>query len=295
MTDQRPFEADVVLQDGSLVHLRPIRPDDRYLLTDFLKRLSPETLYLRFLRAMGHPETEVSWLLPQDGGFGLLALREGRVVGHAAYTRTGEGKAGLGVIVADEMQGRGLGTLLLGQLTQAAAAAGITVMDALVAPHNQRMLRVLRDLGFPTELKSESGFVRAIFPTSLTPEAIAQFERREAVAAAAALRSFFRPRGVAVVGASRERGTIGGELFHNLLASGFQGAVYPVNSRAGVVQSVVAYPSVLECPGPVDLAVIAVPAPAVSSVARACALKGVRALAVISAGFAEAGGEGIRL
>ena len=97
----------------------------------------------------------------------------------------------------------------------------------------------------------------------LTPEGLERFERREQTAAAAAMRVFLAPRSVAVVGASRRRGTVGAELFHNLLAGGFNGPVYPVNPTAPVVQSVVAYSSIAEVPGPVDLAVVAVPAAAV--------------------------------
>jgi len=99
---------------------------------------------------------------------------------------------------------------------------------------------------------------------------------------------------VAVIGASRERGTVGGALFHNLLAAGFNGPVYPVNPAAGVVQSVLAYPSVGDVPGPVDLAVVAVPAAAVVAAARDCAAKRVRALVVVSAGFAETGPAGAK-
>ena len=95
-----------------------------------------------------------------------------------------------------------------------------------------------------------------------------------------------------MIGASRERGTVGGQIFHNLLEAGFEGVVYPVNPAADVVQSVRAYPTVADVPDEVDLAVIAVPAAAVIEVARECADKGVPALVVISAGFAEVGPEG---
>ena len=100
---------------------------------------------------------------------------------------------------------------------------------------------------------------------------------------------------MAVIGASRRRGTVGGEIFHNLLESGFEGVVHPVNPATDVVQSVRAYRSVADVPGEVDLAVIAVPARSVLAVARECAAKGVRALTVISAGFAEVGEEGAKL
>jgi acyl-CoA synthetase (NDP forming) len=98
---------------------------------------------------------------------------------------------------------------------------------------------------------------------------------------------------VAVIGASRERGTIGAEVLHNLLTYGFNGPVLPVNARASVVQSILAYPTVEDVPGPVDLAVISVPRNAVLGVAESCGRKGVRALVVISSGFAEVGADGI--
>jgi acetyl coenzyme A synthetase (ADP forming)-like protein len=101
-----------------------------------------------------------------------------------------------------------------------------------------------------------------------------------------------RPRTVAVIGASRRRGTIAGEIFHNLLASGFTGTVYPVNPTAPAVQGVRAYASIEDVPEAVDLAIVAVPAAQVVPAARACVARGVRALVVISAGFAETGPAG---
>jgi acetyl coenzyme A synthetase (ADP forming)-like protein len=161
-----------------------------------------------------------------------------------------------------------------------------------VLAENHQMVRVFRDCGFPVKTHSLPGVLLIEFPTSLSPEALERFERREQVAATAAMRAFLEPRSVAVVGASRQRGTVSGELFHNLLAAGFNGPVYPVNPKSSVVQSVVAYKSVLDVPGPVDLAVLALPAPYVVKAAQECAAKGVRAIVVISAGFAEIGLEG---
>ncbi len=123
----------------------------------------------------------------------------------------------------------------------------------------------------------------------------ARSDEDDASAAVSALQPFFNPRSIAVIGASRQRGTIAGEVLHNLLGYGFAGPVLPVNTSAAVVQSVVAYPSVEDVPGPVDLAIIVVPARSVLDVARGCARKGVRALVVISSGFAESGADGRRL
>jgi acetyl coenzyme A synthetase (ADP forming)-like protein len=106
------------------------------------------------------------------------------------------------------------------------------------------------------------------------------------------LDAVFRPRSIAVVGASRRRHQIGHEIVRNLVEGGFQGPVYPVNPTASVVHSTHCYPKVTAIPGPVDLAVIVVPGPHVLKAARDCARKGVGAIVVISAGFSEVGGEG---
>jgi acetyl coenzyme A synthetase (ADP forming)-like protein len=114
----------------------------------------------------------------------------------------------------------------------------------------------------------------------------------EPVRADLGLEAIFRPRSIAVIGASRERGTVGAEIFHNLIEHGFHGPVYPVNPKASVVQSVAAYPNVTAIPGDVDLAVIVVPARHALEVLEECGKKGVRGAVVISAGFREVGEDG---
>lgn len=106
------------------------------------------------------------------------------------------------------------------------------------------------------------------------------------------LDAILRPRSVAVIGASRKRGTIAAEVFHNLVSHGFPGAVYPVNPHAPVVQSVRAWRTVEEIPDPVDLAVLVVPAAQVPDAVEACGRKGVKGIVTITAGFAETGAEG---
>jgi acetyl coenzyme A synthetase (ADP forming)-like protein len=264
-------------------------------MVSFVKALSQETLSLRFNRQAPDPEPLVEWLLPVPDRFSLLAWHDEKVVGHAAYHISSKDTAEASVVIADEFEGKGVGTLLLGQLTEAASDAGITKLDYEVLPENHSMLQTLHDLGFPLKQEIEPGLVHISHPTDLSPDAVRQFDLREAVASANAVRMFLKPRSVAVIGAARERGTIGGELFHNCIEAGFNGPVYPVNPTADAVQSVVAYKSVLDCPGPVDLAVICVRAEFVVNVAEECARKGVKSLVVISAGFAEAGGMGTQV
>jgi acetyl coenzyme A synthetase (ADP forming)-like protein len=105
---------------------------------------------------------------------------------------------------------------------------------------------------------------------------------------------FFRPRGVAVIGAAREPGKVGHMVLRNLKES-FPGPVYPVNPRAREVLGLPAYPSILDVPDPVDLAVVAVPARIVPRVVEQAGRRGVRGVIVLSAGFREVGGEGVRL
>lgn len=107
------------------------------------------------------------------------------------------------------------------------------------------------------------------------------------------LAACFAPRAVAVIGASREPQTIGREILDNLLTSGFQGPVFPVNPKADWVHSLKCYPSVTAIPDPVDLAVIVVPHQHVAPVLRECAAKGIGGAVIISNGFKEVGGEGI--
>ncbi len=285
-----------MLRDGSTVRVRVMRPTDEEGLLTLFQSLSDEARWLRFysaakgsaLTAEAHREVNL------DRTFGLLALSgaEERVVGHAFYALLDEHHAEVAFTIADDFRGRGLGTILLGQLAEVAVANGIQVFEAEVVAANRAMLGVFRESGFHIEVRAEAGQLHISFPTSFTREAIEQFEHREATAAVNALKLFFEPHAVAVIGASRRRGTLGGEIFHNLLSFGFQGPVYPVNPTTDVVQCVPAYRSVEAIAGPVDLAIIVVPAAEVIEVAAACGRKGVKALVVISAGFAETGKEG---
>lgn len=107
------------------------------------------------------------------------------------------------------------------------------------------------------------------------------------------LDAILRPRSIAVVGASRQSDTIGWQILDNLVKSGFHGPIYPVNPNAASIHSISAYPSVADIPGEVDLAVIVVRKQFVARVAEECGRKGVKGLVVITAGFAEVGGEGV--
>ncbi len=289
-------ESDIVLRDGSTLQLRPVAKGDAALVRELLDGLSANSLATRFFSGAVDTERTAELLVQVDGdhAFGLLALHgsPARPAAHGFCVRTSPGRAEVAFTVADGFQGQGIASIILAQMAEAARGLGIEMFEATVLPENGSMLEVFAGSGYPVHTKSEPGLVTVQFPTEITADALKRFRDREERAAAAAVETILHPRAVAVIGASRQRGTIGGELFHNLLAAEFNGPVYPINSSAEVIQAVPSYPSILSVPGPVDLAVISVPSARVIDVARECAEKEVKGLIVISAGFAESGERG---
>ena len=292
--------ADVILRDGRTLRLRPPTREDADALLDFFGALSQRSLYLRYhgLPELG-PRLVESLVAPdwEERGvlLGSLVDEDGeRVVALANYVRLHDRKlAEAAFAVADEHQGRGVGTRLLEQLAGRAAEVGIERFIAYVLPDNRAMLGVFEAAGFELTRERESGEVEVRFPIAPTEVYREHIEARDHEAVVASLRPFFLPRSVAVIGASRRRGSIGGELFRNILAGDFAGAVYPVNRDGGSVAGVRAYSSIDEIPDAVELAVITLPGAAVIAAAEEALRKGVRALVVISAGFAEIGSEGL--
>jgi hypothetical protein len=110
---------------------------------------------------------------------------------------------------------------MLAHLADAAVAQGIDTFTAVVLPGNHRMISMFRESGYPVRLSSQPDEIEIEFPTSLTPEGRHRFERREQIGAQAAVGHVLRPASIVVVGASRRRGTVGGEVLHNLVAGGF--------------------------------------------------------------------------
>ncbi len=109
------------------------------------------------------------------------------------------------------------------------------------------------------------------------------------------LEMFFAPRSVAVVGAAREPGKFGYNVLNNLLQYGYKGQVFPINPKATEIMGLRCYPSVLDVPEAIDLAIIVVPGKAVPGIIKQCGEKGVKGAVIISAGFKEAGVEGAKL
>jgi acetyl coenzyme A synthetase (ADP forming)-like protein len=287
-------EADIALRDGSTVHVRPVRPEDALPLATFLRELSDEARTFRFFSAGMDVVRAARRLAEPAGGASRVAVvsGEGTIVAHGQYVRDGEETAEVAFAVADAWQGQGIATLLLAQLAEAGARDGVETFTAVVMPGNRRMIDAFRASGFPVELRSLPGEVHVAFPTVLSPQGRRRFEERERIAAVAAVAHVLRPRSVAVVGASRRPASVGATITRNLAAGGFAGGVFPINPHAGEIEGVAAYPSVSATPEVPELAVLAVPAGAAVEAARDCAAAGVRALVVVTSGFAEVGERG---
>ena len=286
---------DVALRDGSTVHVRPVAEGDRDALAAFLRSMSPDSLYFR---GCGH--IDVEWLsdwsaqIDPVNRYGLVVTSgtPARIVAHASYSRIDDHRAEVAFEVADPLHGHGIGTLLLGQLAGVAAQHGIDVLMADVMATNRKMLGVFSESGFPITERRAANMVEVSFPTAISGEVLAAFDRRQHAASFNAVSSFLRPASVAVVGASRNPESIGGTLIRNIIDGGFNGPVYPVNPHASEILGLPAYRSVLDLPEAAELAVIAVPASGVVGVASDCVNRGVRAILVVSSGFSEVGGEG---
>lgn len=109
------------------------------------------------------------------------------------------------------------------------------------------------------------------------------------------LDNFFNPQTIAVIGASRTSGKVGHDILKNLIQYGYQGAIYPINPEAPEILGLKAYPSILDVPGQIGLAVIAVPPKSVLEVVVQCGNKGIDSAVIITAGFKESGLEGTKL
>ena len=294
-------ETEVLLKDGSRILLRPIRRDDTEAWLALLSRISPRTKYLRFhaLPKLTIEDAVRFCTVDYANTFAFVAEVQGDnredIIAIGRYIRLPKkNSAEVAFLIDDAHQGKGIGTKLMESLANVARENGINTFEAEVLAENKEMMTVFMDYGFHITSELQEGVYHVRVPIARTKRVLKKEEERERISTVASLRSLLFPKSVAVIGASTKPGTIGYLLFRCLMENRFSGVVYPINPKAQAVQSVRAYPSVLDVPGDVDLAVIAVPAPLVARVADECGRKGVRSLVVISDGFKERGPEGAR-
>ena len=289
-----------MLADGSTVEIRQASTADVHEVQVMHERLSPANAYFRFFGFSPQaPEREARRLCrpPDPDHMALLARLGGQLVGAASYESTGKpGVAEIAFAVADEMHGRGIATLLLEHLVSLARQRHLSTFAADTLPENLAMLRVFADAGLQVKRRFEDGVVALTMP--LPSPDTEQFDSyldavadRASRADVASLRPLLQPASIAVVGASRRRGSVGREILHNIVAGGFRGDIYPVNARATEIEGLTCLKSPADLPEAVDIVVIAVPAHEVAAVAKQCGSRGVRALLVVSAGLGSAGAD----
>jgi acyl-CoA synthetase (NDP forming)/RimJ/RimL family protein N-acetyltransferase len=274
--------ADVLLADGSTVQVRPIRPDDADDLVDLHSRLSVRTRYLRYFSPYPRiPDRDLYRFVHVDhhDREALVVVSGGELIAVGRYNRLGPGSddAEVAFVVEDAYQGRGIGSVLLEHLAAAARAADVRRFVAEVLAENGTMLRVFTDAGYRVQREYAEGVVHLTFPIAPTEDSLAVQYRREQSTEARSIARLLAPRAVAVYGARRDDTGIGAALLHNL--ADFTGPVHPVHFGSRLTQ-------------PADLAVIAVPAPAVLDAVTAAAAAGVAGVVVVSSGFAETGPAG---
>ena len=290
-----------LLADGSTAEIRPAGPQDAGAVKEMHEAMSAENLYLRFFslsRRSAEQEAQRVCRPASADHAALLAWLGGRLVGVASYEPAGTaGAAEVAFAVPDDMHGRGIATLLLEHLVSLGRLRGLTAFTASTLVDNAAMLRVFADAGLPVHRRLADGVLdwRFPLPTGAADPGLDRYldsvAGRESRADVASLRYLLRPASVAVVGASRRAGTVGRAVLHNLVTGGFAGSIYAVNPRAAHMEGVPCVASVADLPETVDLAVIAVPATAVATVAAACGERGVRALTVITSGLGPAGAD----
>ncbi|MBV9208292.1 MAG: GNAT family N-acetyltransferase [Actinobacteria bacterium] len=300
MTAAGSAGSEETLRDGRVVLVRPLRADDAAGVEALWRRLDARARR-RFTELAHVPADRAGDVaLPRPGhAAGIVATaaagRAGQVAGVAWYERTAGDTARVLLVVDASWRRAGLGTLLLYRLAEAARHAGVRRLAGDVPRGDAAILGLLEELGLEYTEQVTAATVHASFAVQETGAYLDALLADQRAAARVAVGPFLCPRSIAVVGAGDNPGSVGGLLLANLLDSGFTGPVYPVTPRHQVVQGLTAYPDLGSCPARPDLALVAVPAPVVSGVVEQAGAVGVRAVCVISAGFAEIGGPGREL
>jgi len=167
--------SDGTLRDGTRVHLRPIRTDEAPKLLGLYDRLSPESLYFRFFAVPDKDRSKAEYLAHVDYGtrYALVAEVARDFVGVARWERNLEDptRAEVAFTVADDFQGRGLGTLLFRRLATLARARGIATFDAEVLPSNEKMLRVFERSGLPQTSRRDPPALHVSIALGAEPQA----------------------------------------------------------------------------------------------------------------------------
>ncbi|MFB8751504.1 bifunctional acetate--CoA ligase family protein/GNAT family N-acetyltransferase [Streptomyces parvulus] len=302
------WEADVVLRDGGTARVRPITVDDAERLVSFYEQVSDESKYYRFFAPYPRLSAkDVHRFTHHDfvDRVGLAATIGGEFIATVRYDRIGPGgtpasapadEAEVAFLVQDAHQGRGVASALLEHIAAVARERGIRRFAAEVLPANTKMIKVFMDAGYTQKRSFEDGVVRLEFDLEPTDRSLAVQYAREHRAEARSVQRLLQPGSVAVVGTGRTPGGVGRSVLGNIRDAGYTGRLYAVNKAFATgltdLDGVPARRSVRDIEGPVDLAVVTVPAEQVPEVVTECGEHGVQGLVVVSAGYADGGADG---
>ncbi|ABM09812.1 putative acetyltransferase, GNAT family [Paenarthrobacter aurescens TC1] len=286
-----------MLRDGGTAHLRPIRPEDADALQAFHAGQSQASIYMRFFSfkpKLSGKEVRRFTEVDHINRVAFVITIGGEIIGIGRYDRLEDpAEAEVAFNISDAHQGRGIGSILLEHLAAAARENGIRRFTAEVLPDNRKMLMVFADAGYDLKRQFDDGVVSVEFNIDPTEKSRAVMESREHRAEARSVRDLLSPSSVAVIGASRKWGTVGYQLLEHIIEGGFKGPVYAVNPEAFELAGMISFGKLSEIPGPVQLAIIAVPYEEVHKVVDDCAAAGVKGLVVATAGFADDGERGL--
>jgi acyl-CoA synthetase (NDP forming)/RimJ/RimL family protein N-acetyltransferase len=277
----REWEADVLLADGGVAHLRPIRPSDADRLVAFYERVSPESKYLRFFAPYPRLSdrdvkrfTEVDYV--NRVAF-ILTLGE-NMIAVGRYDRVEDDHAEVSFLIEDAHQGRGIAQLLLEHLAQAARERGISRFVAEVLPENRRMAKVFADAGYRVSKGIEDGVLAVEFPILPTDTSVGVMERREHRAESASVRRLLNPERIVVHGqADRVQ-----DLINSILRGDFSGEVTAVSIDGSSVGGVANAASIAAVQGGLDLAIVSVPTNQLGGVVIDAAHKGAYGMVVLT-------------
>ncbi|MBT2421775.1 GNAT family N-acetyltransferase [Streptomyces sp. ISL-22] len=302
------WEADVVLRDGGTARIRPITVDDAERLVSFYEQVSDESKYYRFFapyprlsakdvhRFTHHDFVDRVGLAATVGGEFIATVRYDRIGADGMPASAPADEAEVAFLVQDAHQGRGVASALLEHIAAVARERGIRRFAAEVLPANTKMIKVFTDAGYTQKRSFEDGVVRLEFDLEPTDRSLAVQYAREQRAEARSVQRLLVPGSVAVIGTGRSPGGVGRGVLGNIRDAGFTGRLYAVNRAfpddLKELDGVPAHRSVRDIDGPVDLAVVAVPAAYVPEVVAECGEHGVQGLVVLSAGYAESGPDG---
>jgi acyl-CoA synthetase (NDP forming)/RimJ/RimL family protein N-acetyltransferase len=277
----REWEADVLLADGGVAHLRPIRPADADRLVAFYERVSPESKYLRFFAP--YPRltardvqrfTEVDYV---DRVAFIVTLGED-MIAVGRYDRIEDDHAEVAFLIEDAHQGRGIAQLLLEHLAQAARERGITRFVAEVLPENRRMAKVFADAGYRVSKGMEDGVLAVEFPILPTDTSVGVMERREHRAESASVRRLLNPQRIVVYG----QGDRVQNLINSIRHGGFNGDLAAVSIDGAPIVGASNAASIAEVPGVLDLAIVSVPTNQLGAVVIDAAHKGAYGMVVLT-------------